>query len=495
MRSHFAQLLTNNDPPTDVVLAEVNELISGPKAQIEAKAAEILRLKKKLEELQKERDGIQQSMEKYNTILSPIRRIPPDILEHIFYLCFPTNHNPVMSVTEAPLILIRICRLWRSTALSSHGLWAKLHVALPPYPLFDDDRYFPYHGAAMRSEDELETDKRRYAEVVEARRQLMDLWLSRSGTHPLSLSLTYMGTVSQDLLEEFQTQGHLPKLFRTFLSFSQRFDDLELDLPFTLCHLLLSSISVENVSALRQLRISLCDRIPFISSSAPPSPRTETVKRTIPLFRASGLTRLSIRGDGIAQSAFDSSKIPSTWANLTRISLDFGISSTDAFHVFRLCQQLEQCNLAIADCQDVYIDPTEILSLPLLKFLCIRINGTDLMSVLYKRIDAPALDWFEYQTGGAPYYNPPRAYGYPYCSPGGYQSSNSNIPTSPVLSLLEKSRRIRTLALDPRNFSPKDTLFSFRFASQLTHVVIGQRPLSFWSWSSSPPVYSISISW
>lgn len=489
MHSHLAQFLTHNDPPSEAILTEVNELLSGPKSEIETKAAEIQRLNKKLGDLQKERDAIQQSMEKYSTILSPIRRIPSDILKHIFYLCLPTNHNPVMSVTEAPLLLIRICRFWRSTALSCHGLWAKLHIALPPYPFPNDDQYFPYQGAAVKSEAEQEADRQRYAKVIEARRQLMNLWLSRSGTHPLSLSLTYMGTIDQNLLDELQAEGYLPKLFQNLLSSSQQFDEIELDLPYNLCHILLSNISLENVQALRQLRISLCERIPFVGSSLPPTPQTEKVKRTITLFQASSLTRLSIRGDAIAQSAFDSDNIPSTWANLTHLSLDFGINSTDAFHIFRLCQKLEQCNLVITDCQDVYIDPGEILLMPNLKFLCVRINGTDLMSLLYKRIDAPALDWLEYQTGGSPYYNPPRPYGYSYYSPGGYQNSNLNTPTSPVVSLLEKSRKIKTLSLDPRNFSPKDILFSFRFASQLTHVIIGQRPLSYWSWAPSSPVY------
>ena len=248
MRPHLVHFLTNNDPPPDEVLAEVDELTSGPKAQIKSKLAEIQRLRKKLEELQQERDGIQTSMEKYTIILSPIRRISPDILERIFQFCLPTNHNSVMSISEAPLLLIRVCRLWRSTALSSPALWAKLHIAIP-HPLHDE-QYFSYPSATSRSEAEQEADKRRFVKVVEARRQLMKLWLSRSRTHPLSLSITFMGNFDDELLEEMKQEGHLPQLFETLISFSRQFDQIDLDLPYNLCHLLLSRIPLADVSTL-----------------------------------------------------------------------------------------------------------------------------------------------------------------------------------------------------------------------------------------------------
>lgn len=72
----------------------------------------------------------------------PIHRLPPEILLHVFlelYALRPTADHEYEepSISEAPLLLTRICRPWRSMALGIHEMWASIQVPLnmPPQTL------------------------------------------------------------------------------------------------------------------------------------------------------------------------------------------------------------------------------------------------------------------------------------------------------------------------------------------------------------------------
>ncbi|KAJ6527717.1 hypothetical protein B0H19DRAFT_895512, partial [Mycena capillaripes] len=50
--------------------------------------------------------------------LSPIRAIPPEILQEIFAACMPTRHCAIMNPSQAPFLLGRVCSAWRKIAFS-----------------------------------------------------------------------------------------------------------------------------------------------------------------------------------------------------------------------------------------------------------------------------------------------------------------------------------------------------------------------------------------
>ncbi|KIM47160.1 hypothetical protein M413DRAFT_57140, partial [Hebeloma cylindrosporum] len=84
-----------------------------------------------IELLKEKKNHIQKSIDACNAVLSPVRRLPIDILQEIFYQCLPTDHHPIMSATEAPMLLTRVSSLWRSVAFSMPRIWAKLHIPFP----------------------------------------------------------------------------------------------------------------------------------------------------------------------------------------------------------------------------------------------------------------------------------------------------------------------------------------------------------------------------
>ncbi|KAE9400643.1 hypothetical protein BT96DRAFT_818902, partial [Gymnopus androsaceus JB14] len=85
--------------------------------------SKILQLKQELQALATRRSTIRSFIRSHNALLSPMRRLPAEVLSEIFFHCLPTDRNPVRSIKEAPLLFTRVCSRWRSIALESPRLW------------------------------------------------------------------------------------------------------------------------------------------------------------------------------------------------------------------------------------------------------------------------------------------------------------------------------------------------------------------------------------
>lgn len=151
MDSPFAQHLHTNYAPSDLEVKAIRSHLI-PHSQ------EVLRLGALISELSAQRNKTMDYIDAHKALISPVRRLPPDIVQEIFLACLPTHRNCVLSANEAPLILSRICSAWRTFALSTPALWASLH--LPLEYIFEWSLTNP---------------------VTE--------WLARTGRHPLSLSI------------------------------------------------------------------------------------------------------------------------------------------------------------------------------------------------------------------------------------------------------------------------------------------------------------------
>ncbi|KAF9444960.1 hypothetical protein P691DRAFT_806399 [Macrolepiota fuliginosa MF-IS2] len=158
--------LHTNDPPTDEGAALTRKVLTKPLGSINLIDHEIGHLQDRLNTLSLEQRQLHASLEIYRGILSPIRRLLPEILQEIFCHCLPTAHNAVMNATEAPLLLGRVCSRWRRVACSTPKLWASIHITA----ILPSD--FPY------SQKQAVTLQR-----------AISLWLSRSSALPLSISL------------------------------------------------------------------------------------------------------------------------------------------------------------------------------------------------------------------------------------------------------------------------------------------------------------------
>ncbi|KAG2138954.1 hypothetical protein DEU56DRAFT_329568 [Suillus clintonianus] len=106
-----------------------------------------------------------------------IHRLPVELLQQVFLLVvndvldcpsiFSSGYGTIsVNVASPPLVLTRVCRLWRVVAHSTAGIWSRIQVALPG----------------------------RVEELTPFLPHLLQCWLVRSGSLPLTLHIVELDT-------------------------------------------------------------------------------------------------------------------------------------------------------------------------------------------------------------------------------------------------------------------------------------------------------------
>ncbi|KAF7316520.1 hypothetical protein MIND_00171200 [Mycena indigotica] len=173
MDSPFAHHLDTNYCPSEAEISIIENLLVEPTQQIETIDKEIAALNAQIAALQHKSAPIASFVTAHRALISPIRQLPDDVLQEIFVACLPANSNCVMSASEAPLLLGRICSAWRDLAFSTPVLWSRLHCYAPGSVRTD-----PF-GAEIPA---IATKIERHLDAYKA-------WLARTGNRPLSVSV------------------------------------------------------------------------------------------------------------------------------------------------------------------------------------------------------------------------------------------------------------------------------------------------------------------
>ncbi|KAJ6513020.1 hypothetical protein C8R45DRAFT_332248 [Mycena sanguinolenta] len=165
-RSEAQKLLESNSAPSDAEAKAIREIIKSKELQMdrlegevaEARAAlnalierraevalesghssnavhqfdsDIDGARSVLHGLLTERDQIHEALEAHRALLSPIRRIPPEVLGEIFVHCLSRDDPFIKAAVDCcPLLLTQISSNWRSVALATPSLWASIAVKL-----------------------------------------------------------------------------------------------------------------------------------------------------------------------------------------------------------------------------------------------------------------------------------------------------------------------------------------------------------------------------
>ncbi|KAK6977590.1 hypothetical protein R3P38DRAFT_3123725 [Favolaschia claudopus] len=120
--SPFHDYLNTNYAPTDVEISQI-------RAHLPPYEEELARLDALIQDLSAQRDRIIGYVDSHRALISHPRRLPQDIVGEIFLACLPTQRNAIMSASEAPLLLGRVCSRWRSIAYALPRLWCSLHIS------------------------------------------------------------------------------------------------------------------------------------------------------------------------------------------------------------------------------------------------------------------------------------------------------------------------------------------------------------------------------
>ncbi|KAJ7753818.1 hypothetical protein B0H16DRAFT_1544045 [Mycena metata] len=251
-------------------------------------------------------------------LLTPVRRLPRDIIQEIFIACLPEDRNCVMSALEAPVLLGQVCSSWRTISLSTPRLWARLHIVEPLLP-----------REPSVSKQLLHAEK--HAQRIETTKA----WLARSGECPLSLSFSSESS-------QWGAEGvDAPNIFfQVLVLFARRWQDIRLVAsPGALMHL----------SCLRE------DDVPMLKSLDIRELRPPTEFNAVTPWEYFGLLSCPKMSSFTIHGGFQvASLLPLPWESLTSLTI-FGWGSSDrlnrhrALEILRKSPRLRVANLGITD--------------------------------------------------------------------------------------------------------------------------------------------------
>ncbi|KAJ6462175.1 hypothetical protein C8R45DRAFT_940988 [Mycena sanguinolenta] len=122
----MTHLVNSNDAPLDSDISCVQQLISDAGDRLHALDEEILALQTTLAQLVQRRSEIDDSLRGHRAILSPVRRVPPELICEIFD--FATAENRGNLGDKPPWWVGFISRSWRQYALGYPLLWSSLTI-------------------------------------------------------------------------------------------------------------------------------------------------------------------------------------------------------------------------------------------------------------------------------------------------------------------------------------------------------------------------------
>ncbi|ESK89376.1 hypothetical protein Moror_16219 [Moniliophthora roreri MCA 2997] len=163
LSSPAAHLLNSNRIPSPQEIIQIYDTLNDiqrASIQLETK---IRSLESALKEFRNKQDELQSFAQEHKALLSPARRMLPELWSEIFIHCLPEHsldyhiNRRNVSCSDAPLLLTQVCSTWRTIAISTPQLWSNI-------------TYTVCRPSAMK---------------IQLRR--LETWLARTGAAPLSV--------------------------------------------------------------------------------------------------------------------------------------------------------------------------------------------------------------------------------------------------------------------------------------------------------------------
>ncbi|KIM89641.1 hypothetical protein PILCRDRAFT_812464 [Piloderma croceum F 1598] len=215
MNSPFQHRLNSNYAPLEDECHHIAQIVTDQDKRISQIDEEIHRLHRLLQPLLRDRGEVHAFREAHRQLLSPSRRIPPELWSEVFVHCLPAGKFVKIDVQEAPMLLAQVSSLWRSIALSTPGLWNSIAV-----------------GGAN-------------GVVLTSKSTLISTWLGRSGNLPLSIAIVQMGLPVPQQEEDF---------VNAFIPFTPQIKDLTMFAPQSMIQRLIGN---QDISGLTNLKIAI----------------------------------------------------------------------------------------------------------------------------------------------------------------------------------------------------------------------------------------------
>lgn len=452
--SLFSDKLNSNYVPNEEEVATIKQLLVEPDKKLHDITGEIEDIKAQLEKLFQEKEEINEQLKAHKALLSPARRLPPDVIQRIFHYCLPSDRNPVLSTREAPLLLGRICSQWRDIALATPKLWAAIHIAIPADPPMP----MPPMGVTPPPVAP-QTDHT-------TRIQAIATWLSRSDPFPLSISIynSRFDNVAGNSVQQY---------LDVVLNFMSRWKHIHMSVPHQVWNNFLPRVRANDVPIL--------EKIYFDSAmgyhGVPGSPGTGS-------RRESGILRApNLRSVSLIQFETHVLHLPLRWNRLTELNLSGSIptwqpiegpSITESLAILTLCPNLEyfSVQLSLAGFTPLENGDDGLPNVTMNKLLGLAVTETNNVdsAPLFRHLTAPAVRHLKFRrTSPNSYITPPDL---------GHAPALRVIHIPLAMFIRRASGPIEEFELDALYMSEVDVM-------KCLSLMPGLKKLSLWSYGSS----------
>ncbi|KAJ7739650.1 hypothetical protein DFH07DRAFT_839985 [Mycena maculata] len=347
--SPFKHLLHTNYVPTPDEALKIRELCADPLKELARLEAEIGQTQALLYDLQRAYRQLKTPVDAHIALLSPVRNLPPEVLQLIFVMTLSANRNAVMHASEAPLLLGRVCSGFRRIAFATPALWSSVHIVCPP---------MEYSESATAQ--------------TQVKRRAIENWLARSGVCPLSISLW----VSREAGFGGAAVAAASPFVEAILPLSNRWRHVELRVP---------TDSLDSFHYLQGSDVPLLQT--FAITNGGSLARDDWSANLIFLQHAPRLHTISLTHEGNVNLP------PLPWAQLTSLSLAptqefFGLDGSMTLDILRECLNLRTCIL--------HFPPTDQAnSLPLRVFTLPNLRTLSVLATKFPATDCTVIDIFD----------------------------------------------------------------------------------------------------
>ncbi|KAJ6481625.1 hypothetical protein C8R45DRAFT_307881 [Mycena sanguinolenta] len=128
-------LLNTNEPPDDSELMFIRSVVAETNTRLTRLDDEISALQERLKQLEDERAALLSYRTQNTAILSPLRRMPTEVLAEIFSWTLPSIDDAFRigsDTAQSPWLLTRISSRWRAVCLSIASFWSRIAIDYEP---------------------------------------------------------------------------------------------------------------------------------------------------------------------------------------------------------------------------------------------------------------------------------------------------------------------------------------------------------------------------
>ncbi|KAJ7235630.1 hypothetical protein B0H12DRAFT_136639 [Mycena haematopus] len=130
--TRYHTLLTTNEPPEDSESTFIRSVMSKTTARLASLEDEIYKVKEKLKHLEDQRASLSSHHEQHKAMLSPLRRMPPELLIEIFSSTLPSMRaiweDRRYYMDHSSWLLSHVSSRWRIVSLSTPSLWSSIAI-------------------------------------------------------------------------------------------------------------------------------------------------------------------------------------------------------------------------------------------------------------------------------------------------------------------------------------------------------------------------------